>query len=150
MDAVSLPVNASRPTAHALDVLGEKRTPLILREALAGRTRFAGFQRIGVPREVLSQRLTRLLEHGVPAIRPYREAGSRAREEYCLTPEGRDVSLPPAAPGQGGRAHRPGVATADADFVERGAGAAVSLGFRPGRAGAGRTDVEPVRRSAQP
>jgi DNA-binding HxlR family transcriptional regulator len=145
MDALSLPVNASCPIAHALDVLGEKWTLIILREALAGKTRFADFQRIGIPREVLSQRLTRLLEHGILAKRPYKEAGSRVREEYFLTDEGRDVSVVLAALGSWGQKHLSGVAHTGIEFIDRASGKALSVEFHDGEHTVGTSTVGLVR-----
>jgi DNA-binding HxlR family transcriptional regulator len=148
MDALSLPVNASCPIAHALDVLGEKWTLMILREVLSGKTRFADLQRIGITREVLSQRLAHLLEHGVLAKRPYKEAGSRAREEYFLTDKGRDVSVVLAALSAWGQEHSPGAVTSGIDFVDRATGKALSVEFHDGEHAVAATDVDLVRQHA--
>jgi DNA-binding HxlR family transcriptional regulator len=76
--------------ARSLEVLGEKWTLLVVREAFFGRTRFAEFrERLGVAPDVLADRLTTLVEAGVFARRAYRELGEREREEYVLTDHGR-------------------------------------------------------------
>ncbi|AQT79591.1 transcriptional regulator [Mycolicibacterium litorale] len=77
---------------RALDVVGEKWTLLVLREAFYGARRFEQFQtRIGCPRQVLSERLATLVEAGVLRRLPYREPGQRERQEYRLTEKGRDL-----------------------------------------------------------
>ncbi|SRR6266487_4848343 len=78
--------------AAALEVLGEKWTLLVLREAFNGVRRFEDmYQRIGAPRQVLSARLTRLVDEGILRRVPYREPGQRQRDEYRLTRKGLDL-----------------------------------------------------------
>lgn len=78
--------------ARTLDVVGEKWTLLILREAFYGVRRFADFHAaIGCARNLLSDRLATLVEHGVLDRRPYRDAGQRERHEYRLTDKGLDL-----------------------------------------------------------
>ena len=75
--------------AHALAVLGERWTILVLREAFYGIRRFDEMQRaIGCARNVLADRLATLVEHGVLARVGYRDEGQRERFEYRLTPMG--------------------------------------------------------------
>jgi DNA-binding HxlR family transcriptional regulator len=74
--------------ARSLEVIGEWWTPLILRDAFFGVTRFEEFQeRLGIARNVLAARLDTLVDHGVLARRPYDEA--RGRYDYVLTDKGR-------------------------------------------------------------
>jgi DNA-binding HxlR family transcriptional regulator len=78
--------------AAALAIVGEKWTFLVLREAFNGIRRFDDMQRrTGAPRQVLSSRLSRLVEEGILRREPYREAGQRARSEYRLTEKGIDL-----------------------------------------------------------
>ncbi len=49
------------------------------------------YQRIGAPRQVLSARLTRLVDEGILRRVPYREPGQRQRDEYRLTRKGLDL-----------------------------------------------------------
>lgn len=73
----------------AVGILGERATFLVLREAFNGVRRFADMQRrTGMPRQVLSQRLTRLVAEGMLRRVPYRESGQRSRDEYRLTDKG--------------------------------------------------------------
>jgi DNA-binding HxlR family transcriptional regulator len=76
----------------ALDILGEKWTFLVLREAFNGIRRFADMQRrTRAPRQVLSDRLSHLVAAGILRKVPYREAGQRSRSEYRLTEKGLDL-----------------------------------------------------------
>ncbi|WP_171166043.1 helix-turn-helix domain-containing protein [Streptomyces sp. I05A-00742] len=76
--------------ARTLDVIGEWWTPLVLREIFLGRRRFEEIQRdLGIARNVLTARLTRLVESGILERRGYGPSG--ARSEYRLTERGRDL-----------------------------------------------------------
>jgi DNA-binding HxlR family transcriptional regulator len=78
--------------AAAVAVIGEKWTFLVLREAFMGVRRFADMQRrTGAPRQILSDRLARLVTDGLLSKVPYREQGQRARQEYRLTTKGMDL-----------------------------------------------------------
>jgi DNA-binding HxlR family transcriptional regulator len=78
--------------ARTLQVLGDRWTLLILREAFVGVSRFEQLQkRLGVARDVLTTRLSRLVEEGVMERVPYREPGQRQRFEYRLTERGLDA-----------------------------------------------------------
>jgi DNA-binding HxlR family transcriptional regulator len=78
--------------AAALETVGEKWTFLVLREAFNGVRRFDDIQRrTQAPRQVLSDRLGRLVTAGILRKVPYREAGQRARSEYRLTEKGIDL-----------------------------------------------------------
>jgi DNA-binding HxlR family transcriptional regulator len=76
--------------ARALEVVGERWTMLIVRDAFLGLRRFDEFQRsLGVARNVLSDRLDRLVDEGIFERRLYRE--HPPRYEYRLTDRGRDL-----------------------------------------------------------
>ena len=76
----------------AVGILGERPTFLVLREAFNGVRRFDDMQRrTGMPRQVLSQRLTRLVTEGLLRKVRYQQAGQRSRDEYRLTGKGRDL-----------------------------------------------------------
>jgi DNA-binding HxlR family transcriptional regulator len=76
--------------SRTLDVVGEKWTILILREAWYGVSRFADFEQIlKCPRNLLSERLRKLVEEGVLSTEPYQSPGTRRRLEYVLTPKGK-------------------------------------------------------------
>jgi DNA-binding HxlR family transcriptional regulator len=63
--------------ARTLEVLGEKWTLLVVREACEGRTRFSEFRSaLGVAPDVLADRLATLVDVGVMERRPYRVVAS--------------------------------------------------------------------------
>jgi DNA-binding HxlR family transcriptional regulator len=73
--------------ARTLDVAGEPWSPLILRDAWVGITRFDDLQRdLGISSKVLAERLSSLVEHGMLERRAYSERP--ARYEYVLTEKG--------------------------------------------------------------
>src|SRR3954447_26607364 len=79
--------------ARALEVLGERWTLLIVRDALLGLRRFDDFQRsLGVARNVLTDRLGRRVDSGILERVPYQDRP--VRNEYRLTPMGRELGLP--------------------------------------------------------
>ncbi|WP_022907684.1 winged helix-turn-helix transcriptional regulator [Curtobacterium sp. B18] len=111
------------PIARSLDVLGEKWTLMIVRDALAGATRFSQFQQsLGIPREVLTARLGSLVEGGVLERHAYKPDGGRVRDEYVLTEAGRDLSLVLLALGGWADRHRPSERSSDLRFVDAGTG----------------------------
>jgi|SRR5581483_1022215 len=76
--------------ARALEVVGERWTILILREAFLGTYRFDDIQRnLGVARNVLQARLERLVDAGILKKVPYQERP--LRHEYRLTAKGVDL-----------------------------------------------------------
>lgn len=94
--------------ANSLEVLGQKWTILIVREAMWGRTRFADFKaRLGVAPDILADRLSVLVDNGVFERRSYRDEGSREREEYVLTDAGRALVPVLAAMAEWGNEYKP-------------------------------------------
>ena len=76
--------------AQTLEVIGEWWTLLILRDSFQGVRRFDDFQRrLGVARNVLTQRLDRLVEEGILERRQYQDRPPR--HEYRLTEKGIDL-----------------------------------------------------------
>jgi DNA-binding HxlR family transcriptional regulator len=76
----------------AVGIIGERPTFLVLREAFNGVRRFDDIQRrTGMPRQVLSDRLVRLVDEGLLRKVPYRDSGQRRRDEYRLTAKGLDL-----------------------------------------------------------
>lgn len=77
---------------RAMDILGEKWTFVVLREVFSGVRRFEDMRvRTGIPRQVLTNRLSGLIENGILRQVPYREPGARLRQEYRLTEQGFDL-----------------------------------------------------------
>jgi DNA-binding HxlR family transcriptional regulator len=76
--------------ARTLDVVGDKWTLLVLRDAFYGVRRFEDFTRdLGIARNVLTDRLGRLVDVGVLERRQYEQHPPRF--EYRLTAKGRDL-----------------------------------------------------------
>lgn len=73
--------------ADAVRKIGDGWTLLIVWAACHGVTRFDVFQkRLGIARNILSNRLGRLVDEGILEKRPV-QYGAR-RQEYCVTPKG--------------------------------------------------------------
>src|SRR5881296_1053440 len=78
--------------ARALEVVGERWTLLIIRDALLGLRRFDEFQRnLGIARKVLADRLRWLVDERILERVPYQERPERY--EYHLTRKGRDLHV---------------------------------------------------------
>ena len=76
--------------AQCLEIVGEWWTMLILRDTFLGVTRFDDFQRrLGISRNILQQRLSRLVDAGILVRVPYQE--HPWRYDYRLTDKGRDL-----------------------------------------------------------
>jgi DNA-binding HxlR family transcriptional regulator len=74
--------------ARALEVVGERWTLLIVRDAFFGVRRFGDFAaHLDIPRAVLTARLATLTEAGVLAVVP----GAHGHDEYALTGKGADL-----------------------------------------------------------
>jgi DNA-binding HxlR family transcriptional regulator len=74
--------------ARTLEIVGERWTLLIVRDAFYGVTRFNDFQaHLDIPRAVLTERLNLLVEHGILT----RAVAASGRDEYALTAKGRDL-----------------------------------------------------------
>ncbi|TQJ18944.1 winged helix-turn-helix transcriptional regulator [Kribbella jejuensis] len=81
---------AECPVARAVDVIGDRWSLLIVRDAFDGITRFSEFQRnLGLAKNILSARLRELVAHGILEILP--GADGSAYHEYVLTQKGRDL-----------------------------------------------------------
>ena len=90
--------------ARALELVGERWTLLILRDAFLGLRRFDEFQEsLGIARNVLTDRLKNLVEAGIFERVRYSERPERY--EYRLTPMGRELNVAVAALRQWGDAH---------------------------------------------
>jgi DNA-binding HxlR family transcriptional regulator len=76
--------------ARTLEVVGERWTLLVLRDAFLGARRFDEFvERLGVARNVLTSRLNLLVDHGILERVPYQ--ARPARFEYRPTAKGQEL-----------------------------------------------------------
>ena len=83
---------------RTLDVIGEKWSLLIVRNAMRGQTRYSEFRdSLGAPTDILTNRLTKLVDGGILEKRAYREPGDRERASYHLTPKGEGLRVVIAA-----------------------------------------------------
>lgn len=95
--------------ARALEVVGERWSLLIVRDALLGLRRFEEFQdSLGIARNVLADRLGWLVSAGVLERVRYQQRPDRF--EYRLTPMGRQLFIPVLALMQWGDEHLAGPA----------------------------------------
>src|SRR5580765_5853048 len=76
--------------ARTIDIVGERWALLAIREVFLGVRRFDEMIRnTGAPRDTMAARLRMLVERGVLERRQYSE--HPPRDEYVLTPAGRDL-----------------------------------------------------------
>ncbi|WP_174364261.1 winged helix-turn-helix transcriptional regulator [uncultured Caballeronia sp.] len=80
--------DSSCPVARALDVVGDRWSMLIIRDAFDGVRRFGAFQEsLLIARNILTDRLKQLVESGVLDCVPASDGS--AYWEYVLTPRGK-------------------------------------------------------------
>ena len=91
------------PVARTLDLVGDRWSLLIIRDAMDNARSFTDFQqRTGVARNILTDRLRRLVDHG---ILKRETAISGRRQVYVLTDAGRDLFTVIVAMRQWGERH---------------------------------------------
>lgn len=88
---VRQPLNAEPcPVARSVDVMGDRWSLLIVRDAFDGMRRFSDFQRsLGVARNILSDRLKKLVDAGI--LQTEAAAEGSAYQAYVLTPRGESL-----------------------------------------------------------
>lgn len=92
--------------ALAAEILGDRWTLLILREAFYGVQRYDDMRAdLDAPRSMLSDRLAKLVAAGIMKRCAYQEPGDRERHAYALTASGRALALTLSALTQWGEAH---------------------------------------------
>ncbi len=117
--------------ARTAEVVGDSWSVLVLRDLFNGIHRFDELTaHLGVARNVLTRRLTALIEHGVVVRVPYQEAGRRERHEYRLTQAGRDLLPVILAMLAWGDTHRAGADGPPMTVEHRGCGAPVHVEVR--------------------
>ncbi|PDO88316.1 helix-turn-helix domain-containing protein [Kosakonia pseudosacchari] len=76
------------PVARSLNIIGDWWSLLIVRDALAGVTRFGEFQKnLGIAKNMLTARLKLLVDEGILRTQPASDGS--AWQEYVLTEKGR-------------------------------------------------------------
>jgi DNA-binding HxlR family transcriptional regulator len=116
--------------ARTLTILGERWTLLIVREALAGKTRYADFEhKLGLPPDTLADRLSTLVDYGIMTRGSYQEPGQRSRPSYHLTDIGRELHIVVGALSDWGDKHLPCEEGPSMFRKARRTGRAVHVGF---------------------
>jgi DNA-binding HxlR family transcriptional regulator len=104
------------PVARSAAIVGDRWSLLIVRDAFDGVRRFSDFQRsLGIARNILSDRLQRLLDAGILAM----QAGGGARQEYVLTAKGKSLFPVVVALRQWGEHHLFGEGEVHSELVEK-------------------------------
>jgi DNA-binding HxlR family transcriptional regulator len=86
-DAARAELDSQAAIEHTLSIIGDRWSFLIVRAALRGLRRFDEFvDDLGIARPVLTDRLKRLVDHGVLEKHPYQQRPVRC--EYRLTDAG--------------------------------------------------------------
>lgn len=80
------------PIANALEIVGDKWTLLIIRDAFAGKKTYSEFQASpeGIPTNILADRLKKLVAFNILKKTPYQQ--HPVRFSYHLTEKGRSLS----------------------------------------------------------
>jgi DNA-binding HxlR family transcriptional regulator len=87
---MSTPTPQPCPVARSVDLIGDRWSLLIVRDAFDGMHRFGDFQRsLGVARNILSDRLRKLVDAGILATRAASDGS--AYQEYVLTAKGEQL-----------------------------------------------------------
>jgi DNA-binding HxlR family transcriptional regulator len=132
--------------ARALEAIGDRWTMLVIRDAFLGVRRFDDFQRdLGIARNVLTDRLGRLVEEGILEKRAYQERPERF--EYRLTEKGADLWPVLVSLMKWGDRHSPSDGGQPTLIVHRDCGGEVNERFRCERCGA---DVDARSSAAMP
>jgi DNA-binding HxlR family transcriptional regulator len=113
------------PVARAVDLVGDRWSMLIVRDALDGIRRFGDFQRnLGVARNILSDRLSALVDDGLLAIQPASDGS--AYQEYVLTAKGESLFPAMVALRQWGERHLFAPGEAHSELIETASGKRVA------------------------
>lgn len=79
--------NETCPVARSVDIIGDRWSLLIVRDAFDGIRRFSDFQRsLGMARNILSDRLHKLVNSGILTMQS--ASDGTAYQEYVLTAKG--------------------------------------------------------------
>ncbi len=113
---------------RAMAILGERWTFVVLREVFNGVRRFDDMRsHTGIPRQVLTDRLSRLVDEGILRREPYRPEGQRTRHEYRLTTMGFDLYPVMVAVSQWGDRYLAGPEGPPVEFAHRDCGSPVAV-----------------------
>jgi DNA-binding HxlR family transcriptional regulator len=109
------------PVARSVDLIGERWSLLLVRDAFDGTRRFGDFQRqLGIARSILADRLRGLVDAGIFEVRP--ASDGTAYQEYVLTPSGEELFPLVVALRQWGERHLFDKGEAHSQLVETASG----------------------------
>ena len=119
--------NQLEPVALTLDILGDRWTLLIIRDLLAGLSKFSTLTESlpGIPSNLLAERLKHLQRNKIVDRIYYSEYPPRA--EYLLTPRGQELAKIIAALADWGNKNALPKGEPKLDFVHSDCGATLSL-----------------------
>ncbi|WP_283139722.1 winged helix-turn-helix transcriptional regulator [Rhizohabitans arisaemae] len=84
------PTDSTCPVARTVDIVGDRWSLLIIRDAFDGVRRFSQFQRsLGIAKNILATRLRHLVDVGVLRVEP--ASGGGSYQDYVLTDKGKDL-----------------------------------------------------------
>lgn len=119
-------LNESCPVARSVDLVGDRWSLLLVRDAFDGTRRFSDFQRgLGVARSILADRLRSLVEADIFEVQPASDGTSY--QEYVLTPKGEQLFPLVVALRQWGEQHLFDSGEAHSQLVETNSGKPLAL-----------------------
>lgn len=114
------------PVARSVELIGDRWSLLIVRDAFDGMRRFGDFQRsLGVARNILSDRLRKLVEAGI--LETQAAAEGSAYQAYVLTPRGQSLFPLVLALRQWGETHLFAPGEAHSQLLDRRTGQPVPI-----------------------
>jgi DNA-binding HxlR family transcriptional regulator len=114
------------PVARSVDIVGDRWSLLIVRDAFDGMRRFGDFQRsLGMARNILSDRLHRLVDAGILETRAASDGS--AYQEYVLTAKGESLFTVVLALRQWGEAHLFARGERHSELIDKRTGKSVPL-----------------------
>jgi DNA-binding HxlR family transcriptional regulator len=109
------------PVARCVDLVGDRWSLLIVRDAFDGIRRFSDFQRsLGVARNILSDRLRKLVDAGI--LETQAASDGSAYQEYVLTAKGENLFPVVVALRQWGEQHLFAKGEAHSQLVDKRSG----------------------------
>ena len=125
MPSRNLPADEPCPVARSVDLVGDRWSMLIVRDAFDGICRFGDFQRsLGVARNILSDRLRKLVDAGI--LEHQAASDGSAYQEYVLTAKGESLFPVVVALRQWGERHLFAKGEAHSQLVDKRSGRALA------------------------
>lgn len=114
------------PVARSVDLIGDRWSLLIVRDAFDGMRRFGDFQRsLGTAKNILADRLRKLVDAGILTMQD--ASDGTAYQEYVLTPQGESLFPVVVALRQWGERHLFAPGERHSVLIDKSTGAPVPL-----------------------